>query len=202
MLYQSLGDMKMSQFIEIATGNLKSVIIPGTEEQHTDKEIEEATHALLMEYLDIIGVNASDIHIQLTMLKAQIREQLGKICLSLEHAGFRDDAIEMISPLGYQLNNASHNEFVSRMTQIIRKAKYDIDIIQKGMEEKACRSGESKKMDKKDFSMERARLMVHYKMAIDVNSITAEEYACIVRMYNNEMMEIQRIESRKQQNRR
>ena len=41
MLYLSLGDMKMSQFIEIATGNLKSVIIPGTDEPHTDKEIEQ-----------------------------------------------------------------------------------------------------------------------------------------------------------------
>lgn len=192
----------MSQFIEIATGNLKSVIIPGTEEQHTDKEIEEAAHALLMEYLDIIGANSADTQKQLMMLKAQIREQLGKICLSLEAAGFRDDAIEIISPLGYHLNDASHEQFAMRMSQIINKAKYDLDTIQKEMEEKASRSGESKKMDKKDFSMERARLMVHYKMAIDVNSITAEEYACIVRMYNNEMMEIQRIESRKQQNRR
>lgn len=190
MLYESINDMKLAAFIEVATGNESAVVIDGT---HSPDEISAACDYLIMEYMDACGGMSvgAQLDKRRTAILLSVRSRMITNCKILVKAGFYEDVCDILSVMGYNLRPDDTEKIEMRVDQIMNKCKYDYDLLTKDA------SKEVKSMTREDFTKERVAIMSHYRMYIDPNVYTAMEYACLVNQFNHEIDDMRRRMAKK-----
>lgn len=188
MLYNSLSEIKLSAFIEAITGNVRAVV-KDSPSLHTDEECREAAGILMMQYVDACGGsgNAARLGTRKRGMNLFIKSKLIDICENLAKSGLYKDVVHIMMEMGYKLHHKDKDGISRRITQMKGRIAYDIDLM--NQEQNNNKSGG---MTKSDFTKERVAIMTHYKIYVDPDTYTAEEYACLVNQFNREYEELRR----------
>lgn len=180
MFYESISEIKLSRFIRMCTGDVRAVIKEG---EHTDQECIDKSSDLIMEYMDICNNKAVLLYLEKRkkILRLKVKMRVLEICKVLLDASQYEDVAKIMSNVGYRINANDHDKMKARVEQQINKCLFDMDLISKEKEEGG------REMTARDFTRERVAIMSHYKMHVDPDVFTAEEYACLVAQFNREV---------------
>lgn len=186
MLYSSIGEIKLSVFISIVTGDTSAVVKPGTPDDSTEIEREECASMLMMQYVDTCGGShiKADVDKKRRDVVFAVKTRLLQSCMAMLGSGMQDEVSYVLSRLGYNYGADDIEGMKNRIDILIRKAEFDLKM--KPDEEKP------KGMSREDYTKERVAIMSHYKMYIDPDVYTAEEYAFLVSQFNAEMEDIRK----------
>lgn len=191
MVYNDLGKICLSRFIDIFLGDIDKVVQSG---KYSTKEKVLAAEKLCNEYLTIIGGKSviAQINRRDEVLKIQIRLNCFAICEGLISSGSWDDVVDIMGELGYRFKTNEHEKIKKRINSVSASDKYRLAKLQ----EKTADIGK-KQMDREYFTKERVSLMSHVKMHIDENVFSAKEYAYMVRRMCDEIEAMIRSTSKK-----
>lgn len=175
MIYNDLGKISLSRFIDIFLGDIDKVVQKG---MYSAGEKVAAAERLCNEYLSIIGGRSAVAQISRRneVLKIQIRLNCLSICERMVSSGDWGDAVDILATLGYKFKEDEHEKIKSRITSVSASDRYRLA----KLEDNTPDAGRAK-MDREYFTRERVSLMSHIKMHIDENTFSAKEYAYMVR---------------------
>lgn len=175
MIYNDLGKISLSRFIDIFLGDIDKVVQKG---MYSAGEKVAAAERLCNEYLSIIGGRSAVAQISRRneVLKIQIRLKCLSICERMVSSGDWGDAVDILATLGYKFKEDEHEKIKSRITSVSASDRYRLA----KLEDNNPDAGRAK-MDREYFTRERVSLMSHIKMHIDENTFSAKEYAYMVR---------------------
>lgn len=189
MLYSSLSEIKLSAFIEAITGNVRAVV-KDSPLLHTDDECKEAAGVLMMQYIDACGGSgtAARLGSKKRGINLCIKSKLIEMCENLAESGLYEDVVPIMMGMGYKLHPKDTEGIKQRIAQLKGRVSYDMDLMSQELENNKDKAG----MTKSDFTKERVAIMTHYKIYVDPDVYTAEEYACLVSQFNREYDELRR----------
>ncbi|RGM26966.1 hypothetical protein [Bacteroides sp. OM08-17BH] len=175
MIYNDLGKISLSRFIDIFLGDIDKVVQKG---MYSAGEKVAAAERLCNEYISIIGGRSAVAQISRRneVLKIQIRLNCLSICERMVSSGDWGDAVDILATLGYKFKEDEHEKIKSRITSVSASDRYRLA----KLEDNTHDAGRVK-MDREYFTRERVSLMSHIKMHIDENTFSAKEYAYMVR---------------------
>ena len=175
MIYNDLGKISLSRFIDIFLGDIDKVVQKG---MYSAGEKVAAAERLCNEYFSIIGGRSAVAQISRRneVLKIQIRLNCLSICERMVSSGDWGDAVDVLATLGYKFKEDEHEKIKSRITSVSASDRYRLA----KLEDNTPDAGRAK-MDREYFTRERVSLMSHIKMHIDENTFSAKEYAYMVR---------------------
>lgn len=190
MFYTSLSDIKLSVFIDIMTGNQRAVIVSG---EHTDDECSVASADLVLKYIELCGGKryTAQLESRKKMVNIHIRRNCIETAYMLAKSGMYDDSCRILKKLGWSISPDDPEKLMNRLNAIRAKAELDMNTLPKEDD------NERKSISRTDFSKERVMLMCHYKMYIDENVWTAEEYAILISQYNAEVARMKAMMAKK-----
>ena len=189
MIYKSdINEIPLSVFIEVYTNENNDI--------EFDVPKEEAVAKVITEYMNIVGgkqiasevINANRV-LNLTMLV-----QCMNVCDNLILLGKWKEVCGVLDVLGFRLKEDEHEKIKTRVKALLAKAEYDLS---KEEKERAGRKDEYKKPTKEQFTKERVSIMKYNKMQIDINTMTAGEYAWLVKQTCDEIEELNKIHNKK-----
>lgn len=194
MLYSSLSEIKLSAFIDAITGNARAVV-KDSPSLHSDEECKETAGILMMQYIDACGGsgNAAKLGTKKKNMNLCIKSRLIEICENLAESGLYEDVVPIMMKMGYKLHPKDRDGIVQRITQLKGRIAYDMDLMNQELA-----NNKSDGMTKSDFTKERVAIMTHYKIYVDPDIYTAEEYACLVSQFNREYEELRRNIAKRQ----
>lgn len=175
MIYNDLGKISLSRFIDIFLGDIDKVVQKG---MYSAGEKVAAAERLCNEYLSIIGGRSAVAQISRRneVLKIQIRLNCLSICERMVSSGDWGDAVDILATLGYKFKEDEHEKIKSRITSVSASDRYRLAKLEDNNPDVG-----RVKMDREYFTRERVSLMSHIKMHIDENTFSAKEYAYMVR---------------------
>lgn len=193
MLYSNLSEIKLSAFIEAITSNVRAVV-KDSPSLHSDEECKEAMGILMMQYIDACGGSGTAMRIdrRRRCMVLCMKSKLVEICENLAVCGMYSDAVPVLMKMGYKLHPEDKEGIVSKIRQLKGRVAYDIDLMTQETE-----NNEGNGMTASDFTKERVAIMTHYKIYVDPNVYTAEEYACLVNQFNHEIDDMRRRMAKK-----
>lgn len=182
MVYEAdLDKLPMSVFIEIYTNPDNDISF------NIDKK--EAVMMLVERYMDIIG--GTDVSSYLAreneLLNFSTMIEALEGCKNLIKLGMFSEVSEVLNNYGYNIPAEDHEKMSQRINTLQSKAKYDLDKALKYREEF---KKENKATTRESFTQERVFLMRFNKLHIEVDKITASEYAYLVKQTSEEIKNI------------
>lgn len=180
MIYKAdINEIPLSVFIEIYTNENHNI--------QFDIPTEEAVGKVITQYMNIVGGK----QIAAEVVNANRRLNLGLMvdcmtaCENLVILGKWKEVCGILMTMGYSLKESDHEKIKARIQTLKSKAEYDLS-----KEQKADRPQE--KPTKEAFTRERVTIMKYNKMQIDVKTISAGEYAWLVKQTCDEIEELNR----------
>lgn len=174
---ERLDQFTMAQFIDIVCGDRSSI---GAED---DKVAERVALSLVTEYNNIADPIAAKARVVEGEHKARLSAKIAvaKICMNLINVyGAYDEVRGLLEQSGFAVSHYSDERLKKKVEQIIRSVQTDIDRTKTENQEEFS---ENIIQDfRASYDMQTARLMAHFKMSIDYNTITASIYANLVNM--------------------
>jgi hypothetical protein len=182
MVYEAdLDKLPMSVFIEIYTNPDNDISF------NIDKK--EAVMMLVERYMDIIG--GTDVSSYLAreneLLNFSTMIEALEGCKNLIKLGMFSEVSEVLNNYGYNIPAEDHEKMSQRINTLQSKVKYDLDKALKYREEF---KKENKATTRESFTQERVFLMRFNKLHIEVDKITASEYAYLVKQTAEEIKNI------------
>ena len=180
MIYKAdLNELPLNVFIEVFTND--------NHEVKFDIPAEEAKRKVVSDYMNIVGgkqISAEVVNSN-RRLNLVLMVECMRACENLIILKRWKDVCGALSTLGYTLDESEHDRITQRVQTLKTKAEYDLS-----REEKADTG--QKKATKEDFTRERVTIMKYNKMQIDPRTITASEYAWLVKQTCDEIEELNR----------
>ena len=190
-LYDRLDVIPMARFIDMVCGDLHALgDAPEEVLAETARKLRHAYYAIVNERAAKTDVTRGDRSLRLRM----------RLCV-LGHAewlasiGDREGAAEMMDGIGY----ACTAETVDARVKAARAELSFLAKRMKGDDKEDSRPRDAVSL-RKGYVRERAFLMTYHKMYIDVNTMTASEYANVLTMTDKELRA--RLEMTKEKKRR
>lgn len=175
MIYNSLESIPLKRFIDVYNGNTQSLIINGN---HSEIELRKAAKELIDEYTSIIGGKEvkGEVIKKIEISKRSYFIDFLKLCKEMLSAGMIDDVSEVMKNAGYKIDGNNPDLALSRINSLLASSEMSIDQLISSQSAK-----KPKKQDKDWFAKEFVSVMTHYKMQPNKETITAKEYAYMVR---------------------
>lgn len=174
---ERLDQFTIGQFIDIVCGDRSSI---GAED---DKVAESVTLSLISEYNNIADPVSAKARVISGEHRARLKARLttAKICSNLISVyGAYDDVRHILVECGYPVSSYSDEKLKNKVEQIIRSVQSEIDRLNAEKEEEVA---DNVMQDfRASYDAQTARLMAHFKMPIDHNTISASVYANLVNM--------------------
>lgn len=180
MIYKAdINELPLNVFIEVYTNEKNNV--------EFDIPKEEAVQKVVTDYMSIVGGKqmAAEIINSNRRLNLILMAECMNACENLMLLGKWKEVCDVLLSLGYSLKASDKDKIKSRVKALKAKAEYDLSTEKKD-EKKA------EKPTKEAFTKERVTIMKYNKMQIDTHTITAAEYAYLVKQTCDEIEELNR----------
>lgn len=180
MIYKAdINEIPLSVFIEVYTNENHGVSF--------DIPTDEAVSRIVTDYMNIVGGKqiASEIVNSNRRLNLILMVECMTACENLMILGKWDDVNEVLRILGYSIKKGDKDKMKMRIQTLKSKAEYDLSKEKDDDKPK-------KKPTKEDFTRERVTVMKYNKMQIDIKTISAGEYAWLLRQTCDEIEELNR----------
>lgn len=184
MIYRAdIDEIPLSVFIEVYTNGNHGVKF--------DIPTEEAVGKVVSQYMGIVGGKqiAAEVVNANRRLNLSLMVDCMTACENLMILGKWKGVCDALLSLGYSLKESDHEKIRLRVQTLKSKAEYDLS-----KEEKPDKVKE--KPTKEAFTRERATVMRYNKMQIDPKTMTAGEYAWLVKQTCDEIEELNRKHSK------
>ena len=182
MIYKAkLDAIPMRVYIDLVSGN--------TEGLEFDIPLDKAFQVLTEAYTSIVSKKHVSMELtkQDTKLNLSIKLNIIDICkvaLATEH---NDDAYSMLTKIGFQPKDNQSDSITNTISSAEMNIKYKVAQVRQREKTEEGEQGNTKDIDIADnFVRERVALMTNMKMYIDINVVTASEYAHMVRAMADE----------------
>lgn len=179
MVYKAdINEIPLSVFIEIYTNENHGVKF--------DIPTDEAVRKLIGDYTNIVGGRqiASEVVNCNRRLNLVLVLECMVACENLMLLNNWKGVCDVLMKLGYSLKETDHDKIKMRVQALKSKTEYDLS---KEKDEKP-----KEKPTKEMFTRERVTIMKYNKMQIDTKTITAGEYAWLVKQTCEEIEELNR----------
>lgn len=175
-----LSEIPMSVFIRLYSGDRKGISFKGEE------DTERAVRRLVSEYNAIIGERNIRAEVQrgARRMNSLARLSAARIAVMFLECGDADAASVILSGIGCRAEGSS--ALKAKAQAAIASESFALD-----REAKAA-SPERPPMSDSDFVKERVAMMRHYRMHIDADEYSAEEYAYLVKGFCDEIESMRR----------
>lgn len=180
MIYKAdINELPLSVFIEVYTNDNHGVSF--------DIPTDKAVNKIIGDYMSIVGGRqvAAEIVNANRKLNLCLIVECMTACENLILLEKWKGVCEVLLTLGYSLKESDHDKIKQRVQTLKAKAEYDLS-----KEKDADKPKE--KPTKEMFTKERVTIMKYNKMQIDTKTITAGEYAWLVRQTCEEIEELNR----------
>jgi hypothetical protein len=180
MIYKAdINEIPLSVFIEVYTNENHGVSF--------DIPTDEAVSKIVGDYMAIVGGKqiASEVVNANRKINLALMVECMTACENLILLNNWKGVCEVLLKLGYSLKESDHERIKQRVQTLKSKAEYDLS-----KEKEADKPKE--KPTKEMFTKERVTIMKYNKMQIDTKTITAGEYAWLVRQTCDEIEELNR----------
>lgn len=175
-----LSAIPMSVFIRLYSGEREGISFEGEE------DADKAVRRLVSEYNAIIGERNIRAEVQrgARRMNSLARLSAARIAVMFLECGDADAASGILSGIGCRAEGDS--ALKAKAKAVIASESFALD-----REGKAA-SPERPPMSASDFVRERVAMMRHYRMHIDADEYSAEEYACLVKGFCDEIESMRR----------
>lgn len=180
MIYKAdINELPLNVFIEVYINENNNV--------EFDIPKDEAVRKVVTDYMNIVGGKqmSAEIVNSNRRLNLILMSECMNACENLMLLGKWKEVCDVLLSLGYSLRESDKEKIRTRVKALKAKAEYDLSAEEKD-EEKA------EKPTKEAFTKERVTIMKYNKMQIDTNTITAAEYAYLVKQTCDEIEELNR----------
>lgn len=180
MIYKAdINELPLNVFIEVYTNENNNI--------EFDIEKDAAMKKVITDYMNIVGGKqiASEIVNMNRSLNLALMVDCMTACENLMLLNKWKEVCDVLLSLGYSLKESDKDKIKSRVKALKAKAEYDLSTERKD-EKKA------EKPTKEAFTKERVTIMKYNKMQIDTHTITAAEYAYLVKQTCEEIEELNR----------
>lgn len=180
MIYKAdINELPLNVFIEVYTNENNNI--------EFDIEKDAAMKKVITDYMNIVGGKqiASEIVNMNRSLNLALMVDCMTACENLMLLNKWKEVCDVLLSLGYSLKESDKDKIKSRVKALKSKAEYDLSTERKD-EKKA------EKPTKEAFTKERVTIMKYNKMQIDTHTITAAEYAYLVKQTCDEIEELNR----------
>lgn len=184
MIYRAdINELPLSVFIEVYTNENNTI------EFDTPKE--EAVAKVVADYMNIVGGKqiASEVINSNRRLNLLMMVQCMTACENLMLLERWKDVCGVLEVMGYRMMENERDKIRTRVRALKTKAEYDLS---KETKEEESRE-EVKRPTKEQFTKERVAVMKFNKMQIDIHTMTACEYAWLVKQTCDEIEELNKI---------
>lgn len=180
MIYKAdIDEIPLSVFIEIYTNE--------NHEVKFDIPTEEAVGKVVSQYMSIVGGKqiAAEVVNANRRINLALMVDCMTACENLMIMGNWKGVCDVLLSLGYSLKADDHGKIRQRVQTLKTKAEYDLS--KEKSEEKP-----KERPTKEQFTRERVTIMKYNKMQIDPKTMTAGEYAWLVKQTCDEIEELNR----------
>jgi hypothetical protein len=180
MIYKAdINELPLSVFIEVYTNENHGVSF--------DIPTDEAVMKVVGEYMAIVGGKqiAAEVVNSNRVLNLAMMVDCMTICENLMMLERWKAVCEVLMELGYSVKESDHTKMRQRVQTLKAKAEYDLSKEKNGEKPK-------EKPTKEHFTRERVTIMKYNKMQIDPKTMTAGEYAWLVKQTCDEIEELNR----------
>lgn len=180
MIYKAdINEIPLSVFIEVYTNENHGVSF--------DIPTDEAVSKIITDYMNIVGGKqiASEVVNANRRLNLLLLVDCMIACENLILMNKWKEVCDVLLKLGYSLKESDHDKIKMRVQTLKSKAEYDLS--KEKMDDKP-----KEKPTKEMFTKERVTIMKYNKMQIDIKTITAGEYAWLVKQTCEEIEELNR----------
>lgn len=180
MIYKAdINELPLNVFIEVYTNENNNI--------EFDIEKDAAMKKVITDYMNIVGGKqiASEIVNMNRSLNLALMVDCMTACENLMLLNKWKDVCDVLFSFGYSLKVSDKDKIKARVKALKAKAEYDLSSERKD-EKKA------EKPTKEAFTKERVTIMKYNKMQIDTHTITAAEYAYLVKQTCEEIEELNR----------
>lgn len=180
MIYKAdINELPLNVFVEVYTNDNHGIVF--------DIPTDEAVVKVVNEYVGIVGGKqmASEVVNANRRLNLSLMVDCMTACENLIILGNWKGVCDVLSTLGYPMDESNHERIKQRVQALKSKAEYDLS-----KEDKFEKPKE--KPTKEAFIRERVTVMKYNKMQIDPKTMTAGEYAWLVKQTCDEIEELNR----------
>lgn len=180
MIYKAdINELPLNVFIEVYTNEKNNV--------EFDMPKEEAVRKVVTDYMTIVGGKqiAAELANSNRVLNLSLMVECMTACENLMILNKWKEVCDVLLSMGYSLKTDDKDKIKARVKALKSKAEYDLSI-----EKKSESKGE--RPTKETFTKERVTVMKYNKMQIDTHTITAAEYAYLVKQTCDEIEELNR----------
>lgn len=180
MIYKAdINELPLSVFIEVYTNENHGVSF--------DIPTDEAVMKVVGEYMAIVGGKqiAAELVNSDRVLKLAMMVDCMTICENLMMLERWKCVGEVLADYGYSVKESDQAKMRQRVQTLKAKAEYDLSKEKSGEKPK-------EKPTKEHFTRERVTIMKYNKMQIDPKTMTAGEYAWLVKQTCDEIEELNR----------
>lgn len=180
MIYKAdINELPLSVFIEVYTNENHNV--------QFDTPTDIAVQKVVSDYMSIVGgkqITAEVVNANRRMNLVLMVECM-TACENLMLLNQWKSVCDVLLSMGYSLKESEHDKIKMRIQTLKSKAEYDLS---KENEDDKPKTKPTKEM----FTRERVTIMKYNKMQIDPKSMTAGEYAWLVKQTCDEIEELNR----------
>lgn len=180
MIYKAdINELPLNVFIEVYTNENNNI--------EFDIEKDAAMKKVITDYMNIVGGKqiASEIVNMNRSLNLALMVDCMTACENLMLLNKWKEVCDVLLSLGYSLKESDKDKIKSRVKALKAKAEYDLSTERKD-------DKKAEKPTKEAFTKERVTIMKYNKMQIDTHTITAAEYAYLVKQTCDEIEELNR----------
>lgn len=176
-----LSAIPMSVFIRLYAGERKGILFEGE-----DDDVERTVSRLVSEYNAIIGERnvRAEVMRSARRMNSLARLSAARMAVMFIECGDTETASEILCGIGCR---SSGTEDMKRKAQaVVASESFSLD------RERNAAVPEKSAMTSADFVRERVAMMRHYRMHIDTDEYSAEEYAYLVKGFCEEVESMRR----------
>lgn len=180
MIYKAdINELPLNVFIEVYTNENNNV--------EFDIPKDEAVQKVVTDYMNIVGGKqlSAEIVNSNRRLNLILMVECMTACENLMMLNKWKEVCDVLLSLGYSLKASDKDKIKARVKALKSKADYDLSTEKKD-------DKKNKKPTKEAFTKERVTIMKYNKMQIDTHTITASEYAYLVKQTCDEIEELNR----------
>lgn len=188
MLYTDLNKIPLAKFVEVYCGDMDALVINGV---HSVQEKKETAERLISRYSSIISVRGVNAEVSneselLNLNSHIIILESCKMLLDMEEYLSVSEVLEMFGGKYPCDTEEQKKKIAIRVESLLSDNLYRRDKKTAIQEQR-----KGKKPCKSDFYAELTTVMVHFKMNIDENVVSAEKYANMLKIMIEQMKALQ-----------
>lgn len=184
---KKLEQLSIQEFVEMLCGNIE-VLKDSRHEIVTEDKIKETVRCILLEYREIISPGGQRNYIMETanLVKERGRAILYSVCQTLVEIGECERVKVILEESGVRCQSFNEDRLKAEVSSRLARAKDNLSKM--GKEEDKAKSDPDN--IRKDFDMQTASLMAHFKFQIDPITMRASIYANLVSRLDREVKEM------------